>query len=67
MRIVFNEVSFKSYLISPGLGQGCGIHLEVPSIFVFEMMLWTLNIHLNFGGFPDFGRFLAKGQKKIMV
>ena len=36
--------------ISPGLAQGCGIHLEVPSKFVFEMMLWTLNIHFNFGG-----------------
>ena len=56
-----------TFTSSPGLAQGCGIHLEVPSIFVFEMMLWTLNIHLNFGGFPDFGRFLAKGQKKITV
>ena len=42
--------------ISPGLTQGCGIHLEVPSKFVFEMMLWILNIHFNFGGFPNFGR-----------
>ena len=41
---------------SPVLAIECGIHLEVPSKFVFEVMLQTLNIHFNFGGFPNFGR-----------
>ena len=41
-------------LYSPGSKGGSRNHFEFPGNFVFEMMLWTLNIHFNFVSFQNF-------------